>query len=362
MKYANLSVVGIDVADLDGKERLTNLLERLSPDVIVLGMSQERAEFLSKHRSEEIKQLIREVVRSPEYNPRDSRMTDFLEFFHMALEAHGYESKVPKDYVKRRSGSRLEFIEAVSEEATKEDEDATEGLDLYLFEAMNQEPAVKNLFPFRRVLNPYVEFSRRLIQHAYGTYRDYSRVVKGIITGDQEILEKGEFFGSDMLDEETIQILRRVHNLSVPRALEEKIRVLHRENRGSNMVAVVNLTHLPILEERISDLEPLCTPLSPVNPSSTTLITLTEVVPERVEEDEDDEDENDEPAPAYSSGTNDLDAIIIGAAFGATAGGIGGLLFGDRNKGGFIKRTVKGAAKGGAIGGAAGFILNRLSR
>ncbi|MEK6899919.1 MAG: hypothetical protein AABX05_02230, partial [Nanoarchaeota archaeon] len=112
MGNQNLYLVGTHHLDLDGEERLTTLLDRLSPSVVALEFHKDRESLVSSKRSyEEMRKDINERIDEAGLDLSPKQRATIVELDYLDDNVSGYELRVSKDYLQRHPFSRLEYID-----------------------------------------------------------------------------------------------------------------------------------------------------------------------------------------------------------------------------------------------------------
>lgn len=115
MNNQNIYLIGTIHIDLDGRERLDTLLNKLSPSIVALEFHKDREDMMPLGKSPEEKQkeidgTIDGMIESGlELSPR--QRATLIEFGNKINDVMGYEFKSLRDYTQRNQKSRLEYID-----------------------------------------------------------------------------------------------------------------------------------------------------------------------------------------------------------------------------------------------------------
>jgi pheromone shutdown protein TraB len=100
MGNRNLYLVGTVHIDLDGRERLDTLLDRLSPSVVALEFHKDREDLGALRKSpEEEQREINAMIDESGLNLNPRQRATLIESGHRINEIMGYEFKSSRDYI-----------------------------------------------------------------------------------------------------------------------------------------------------------------------------------------------------------------------------------------------------------------------
>jgi len=252
MSNQNLYLVGTVHIDLDGRERLDTLLEKLSPSDVALEFHKDREgmQLLGKS-SEEVQKELNELIDESglELNPR--QRATLLESGPRISNVMGYEFKSSRDYTQRNPASRLEYIDLSV--FTNGKEEFAKGYLEAMKEMFNQlagEPELSQPL-LKRLdcgIDTYLEHLREEIQLAYQNVEAIGELFE--MMKDPEAFEMMK----EIMPPQAVQALEQTYNPKRDEAMGTKIRGLYDGN--SRLVAVVGLGHLAGLKTILEDLEP----------------------------------------------------------------------------------------------------------
>jgi len=261
MSNRNLYLVGTVHIDLDGRERLDTLLDRLSPSVVALEFHKDRENLsaLRKSPEEELKEIDTIIDESGlNLNPR--QRATLIESGHRINNVIGYEFKSSRDYVAKNKDLRLEYID-ISVFANGKEEFAKGYVEAMkeTFKQIVREPELVKpmLERLDSGIDVYLKHLRGSVQQMYQNAEAMAELFE--MSRDQETLEMMK----EIMPPQAIQALEQVYNPARDKAMINRVRELY--YRKSRLVAVVGLGHLQELKRKVKDLEPKVMTLAEYN-------------------------------------------------------------------------------------------------
>ena len=252
MSNQNLYLVGTVHIDLDGKERLDTLLDRLSPSVVALEFHKDREDMQSLRKSpEEEQRQINEMIDDSglDLNPR--QRATLIESGHRINDVMGYEFKSSRDYAQRNPASRLEYIDISlfangKEEFAKGYVEAMKGAFKQIVKV--PELAKPLLERLDCGIETYLGHLRGDVQQIYQNAEAMAELFEMIRDPEAFEMMKG------VMPPQAVQALEQVYNPQRDEAMAGRVRGLYSGN--GKLVAVVGLGHIAGLKTKLEDLEP----------------------------------------------------------------------------------------------------------
>lgn len=255
MNRGNLYLVGTVHIDLDGKERLDTLLDRLSPSVVALEFHKDRENMRSLRKSpEEVQKKIAALIDESGLNLNPVQKATLIESGCRYNDVIGYEFKSSRDYTQRNPDSRLEYIDC-SVFANGEEELLMKNM----FKQIVEEPETAKLFLERLNggIDAYLENLRTHVHQIYQSAEEIAEFMEMI--RDPETFERMK----EVMPPQAVQVLEQVFNPQRDEAMSNRVRELY--DGKSRLVAIVDLEHLLGLKTRVEDLKPIVMTLAEYN-------------------------------------------------------------------------------------------------
>ena len=252
MNNRNLYLVGTVHYDLDGRERLDTLLDRLSPSVVALEFNKDREDLGALRKSpEEEQREINAMIDESGLNLNQKQRATLIESGHRIKDVMGYEFKSSVDYTRRNLASRLEYIDISifangKEEFIKDYVEAMKGA----FKQIAGEPElVKPLLErLDGGIDVYLKHVRGDVQQIYQNVEAMAELFEMIRDPETFEMMKG------VMPPQAVQALEQIYNPRRDGAMAGRVRELYDGNSG--LVAVVGLGHLTGLKTKLKDLRP----------------------------------------------------------------------------------------------------------
>lgn len=251
MSNQNLYLVGTVHIDLDGRERLDTLLDRLSPSIVALEFHKDRKDIPPLRKSpEEEQKEINDMLDESRLDLNSKQRATLIESGHRINDIMGYEFKSSRDYTQGNPASRLEYI------------------DISLYDGKRDEFIKNYLEAMQAEFNKLAELSNRktrpwlcALERGIDYYENFVR------QGIQMTYERGassfEYLGEVNITSEQQKTLDKIDSEKRNEAMAGKVRELYDENSG--LVAVVGLNHLAKLKTKLEDLGPRVMTLAEYN-------------------------------------------------------------------------------------------------
>ncbi|MEK6825932.1 MAG: TraB/GumN family protein [Nanoarchaeota archaeon] len=265
MENKNLCLVGTVHNDLDGKERLDTLLDRLSPSIVALEYHEDRecSKALQKSSQEEHEEFSALIQKSG-LSLNQGQMETLTVCWRKAMDVMGYELRSSRDYVSRNGNRRLEYIDLslYKDGQEKFTQGYAEALKL-AFNQITREPELVSSILERldRGIDIYLNYLRGEVQQRYQNVEliDIQMEELSIMMEQPHNLEMMQ----EAVSSQAIRALQQFCNPAREEAMSNRIRELY--TRKNKLVAVVGLGHLHRLKRKVEDLEPRVMTLAEYN-------------------------------------------------------------------------------------------------
>jgi len=248
----NLYLVGTLHNDLNGKERLDTLLDRLAPFVIALEFHKDREELGSSQKSQEEEQReLTTLLDESGLNLNPGQRATLIESGQRVSSAMGYEFKSSRAYTTRNANSRLEYIDISlfangREEFSKGLIESMSGV----FKQIAADPklAKQVLERLNGGVDAHLQYLRGDTQQIYQNAEAIAELFEMIRDPENfEMMKK-------TMSPQAIQALEQVYNPARDEAMKNRVRELY--DGKNRLVAIVGLAHLQGLKTKLKDLKP----------------------------------------------------------------------------------------------------------
>ncbi|MBI5065623.1 hypothetical protein HZA97_05285 [Candidatus Woesearchaeota archaeon] len=245
MTNQNLTIIGTVHLDLDGQERLENLLERVRPSIVAVEISEKRVNRFRKSKRNYKKEAQEQMdfIRSLNLGFTEQHLAVLKELTEQDLKIQGFEYFAPEVYASKNPDVKIVCIDTLIQDVEKEE----------LFKIIEQNfEKVMSVPKLRKKLLNQLELGTN-----YGIEKRRKDTTKwyqasGIASLSYDVLLKQNHHSFTAQE----RLNKLIYNPERDNDMEERIRQLHSQNPEGNIAAVVGEAHLYPLGRRLKDLDP----------------------------------------------------------------------------------------------------------
>ncbi len=252
---SELILVGTVHYDLQGSQKLEYILEKASPSILALEFDKKREKMLASapmmSPEEEGKTLVNMFAEAGlPLNPRQSAA--IVECARVMATANCFELRTSRDYVSKKPGSRIEYIDIT----LYEPEQVQEFSNGYI--AM-MKASLKEIAKNPELVKPMLE----QLDKGADAYLDTIASSFSLIYENAEAMAELYRMMSDptqveelktIMPPEAIQTIQKIYNPARDAAMAGRIRELY--TGEGTLVAVMGLAHLHTVGDKVADLKP----------------------------------------------------------------------------------------------------------
>jgi pheromone shutdown protein TraB len=261
MANSNLYVVGTVHTDLDGRERLGTLFDKLSPSIVALEFHKERENIRLQRKSiEEMEKEMERALDDSKLDLSSEQRAVLMESGNLMNKTMGYEFKASKDYTENNPNSRLEYIDSsIFKNGPEKFLEGYNEMMVKTFQQIAENSMIKEMLleSLDRGLHNYVEDLRTGTQQTYQSVEEMAEFIE--MLRSPEALEEAR----RTMPPQAVQALEQMINPERDKAMGTKVRELY--DGTGKVVAVVGMAHLHGLESEIRDLNPRIITLAEYN-------------------------------------------------------------------------------------------------
>ena len=251
MSNQNLYLIGTVHHDLDGKERLDTLLNRLSPSIVALEFHKDRESFCDVSNILEYEKKSEMIINESGLNFNTEQKKTLFESGRRINNVVGYEYLSSKNYVDNNPDVMLEYIDISIYANGKEqfEKGYIEAASSNIKNLKNQPELLKTILDrLDSGIDNYIRCLREDVKQNYQNAETISEIYKVMCNPLTLKMAK------DSMPAEAILALEQIYNPVRDVQMAQRVRELY--DGVNRLVVIVGLGHLEGLKNRLARLKP----------------------------------------------------------------------------------------------------------
>ncbi len=258
MTNQNITIIGTVHVDLDGQERLENLLEQLKPDVVAVEISEKRVDKLRAFRKNYKKEAQEQIdfIRNLNLGFTEQHLAVLKEVSEQDAKIGGFEYFAPEAYASKHLDTKIILIDTVIQDIEKEM--LLKVLEETLKEVMSVPSSRKKFLNQLELGTDHV-----LEQRRKKTKKWYQASGLASLIYDMMLKQHHYSFSAQG------KFKKIIYNPERDPVMEGHVRQAYSQNPESNIAIVVGGVHLYPFSRRLKDLNPEIMTLAEWNSAKT---------------------------------------------------------------------------------------------